>query len=203
MSVTDPHLDAYADLDAYVVADLPDFDEAQEPPTAIDLPDIERRLRRIRVLTDTLTELEQVAADDKARIDAWLEERGAIVRREIDWWSTSVENWHRAHVRSGGAKTVSLPSGQMSLKKGQQRVEPLTKTPSELVPDDLVRTKREWDRQAVKAATAPGPIAEGVTAPEGYEARWAVDANGERVPDVVRLVPTADTFAVKVAGGGF
>jgi phage host-nuclease inhibitor protein Gam len=195
--------DTYADLDAYVVADLPDFDDQQEPPTAIDLPDIERRLRRIRVLTDTLGELEQVAKDDKARIDAWLEERSAIVRREVEWWTTSVERWHRAHVREGGAKTVSLPSGSLSLRQGQQRVEPLTKEPSELVPDDLVRVKREWDKQAVKAATAPGPVAEGVQAPEGYVAHWAVDANGERVPDVVRLVPIADTFSVRVAGGGF
>lgn len=198
MSVTE-----YEDLDAYVTADLPDFDDEQEPPTAIDLPDIERRLRRIRALTDRLRGLEQVAKDDKARIDAWLEERGGIVRREIEWWSTSVERWHRAHVREGGAKSVSLPSGQLSLRQGVQKVEPLTKAPSDLVPDEMVRVKREWDRNAIKSATAPGPIAEGVEAPAGFVAHWAVTPDGERIPDVVRLVPVEDTFSVKVPEGGF
>jgi phage host-nuclease inhibitor protein Gam len=192
------YLEAADDLDRYVTADVEEYDPERPPPTVVDLPDVERRLRIIRHRTDLLRQLEEVAADDKARIDAWLEERSAIVRREIEWHQASVENWLRAHHAAGGSKTVSLPSGSVSLRQGQHRIEPLTKAPSELVPADYVRTKVEWDRNAIKANTQPGPVAEGVEAPEGMVAHWAVDANGERIPDVVRLVPVADTFGIKL-----
>ena len=120
------------------------------------------------------------------------------MQREIDWHTVAVERFMRAHVREGGTKTVSLPSGVLSLRQGSQKIEPLTKAPSDNVPADYVRVKSEWDRHAIAKATAPGPVAEGVEAPAGYVAHWAVDANGERVPDVVRLVPVEPSFSLKV-----
>lgn len=190
--------DPWTDLDAHMADGLPDYAEDAEPPTLATIDEIERALRRLRVAQDRLSEVEQVAKSNVEAVQAWLHDRSSVLLREIDWHSQAVERWHREHARLGGTKTVSLPSGTLKLTKGRTKVEALGE-PADNAPAALVRTKREFDKRSVATSTSPGPIAEGVTAPGGSVAHWAVTPDGERVENVVLLVPVADTFTVSVS----
>lgn len=190
--------DPWADLDAHMTDGLPDYSEDTEPPTLATTDQIERALRRLRVAQDRLHEVEEVAKANVEAVQAWLHDRSSVLLREIEWHTQAVENWHRAHVRSGGAKTFSLPSGTLKLTKGRERIEALAKEPGEQVPAEFVRTARSWDKVAIAKATSAGPVAEDVDAPDGYVAHFAVTADGEVLGDVVVLVPVVDTFKVVV-----
>lgn len=190
--------DPWADLDRTLTDGLPDYHEDTEPPTLATVDEIERALRRLRVAQDRLREVEEVAKVNVQAIQTWLHDRSTVLLREIDWHTQAVERWHRAHVQSGGTKTVSLPSGTLQLRAGRTKVEALGE-PADDAPESLVRTKREWSKVDVAKATRPGPIAEDVNAPEGTVAHFAVTSDGEVLGDVVLLVPVADSFSVRVS----
>lgn len=190
--------DPWADLDQHMTDGLPDYVEDAEPPTLATVDEIERTLRRLRVAHDRLHEAEEVAKANVEAVQSWLHDRSSVLLREIDWHTQAVERWHRAHVREGGTKTVSLPSGVLKLSKARTTVEALG-VPADDAPEALVRVRREWSKVDVARATTPGPVAEDIDQPEGKVAHYAVTADGEVLGDVVLLVPVADTFKVTVS----
>lgn len=190
--------DPWADLDAHMTDGLADYSEDTEPPTLATVDEIERTLRRLRVVTDRLAEVEEVAKANVQAVQEWLHDRSSVLLREIAWHEQAVERWHREHVRQGGAKTFPLPSGVLKLAKGRTTVEALGE-PGYSVPPSLVRERREWSKADVAKATTPGPVADDVDAPEGKVAHYAVTADGEVLGNVVLLVPVVDTFSVKVS----
>lgn len=191
--------DPWADLDAHMTDGLPEYDDQEPPPTLATVDEIERALRRLRVAQDRLREAEEVAKVNVEAIQSWLHDVSTTLLREIEWHTQAVEGWHRAHVREGGQKTYSLPSGVLKLTKGKERIEALSREPGDSVPAEFVRTKREWAKREIAAATSAGPVAEDIPAPEGYTAHFAVTADGEVLGDVVVLVPERDTFKVSVS----
>ena len=185
-----------AELDAYIIDDL-EYEPESEARTLATIDEADRALRRVSRIDIEAGRIERLF---DARIQQMQDRRAevlAVYENERRWWTRRVELWARAHKNETGSKTIKLPSGTLSFRAGSQSIQPLSKEPGESVPAEFVRVKREWDRTAVKAATMPGPVAEDYDAPEGYEARLAVTADGEVLGDVVRLVPVQDSITIK------
>lgn len=110
--------DLHDDLDAYMADDDAwDIDTDPEPITSEI--DAERWLRRRRrILADKAT-IEQVRADQQARLDAWHADRVEGTDRALAYIDRQLDGWMRAHVATGGAQTVTLPSGTIKATRQQ------------------------------------------------------------------------------------
>lgn len=187
-----------AELDAYIVGDLADeYDPDVEPRTLADIADADRALWHLRRIEVDMARHERLFDHRIRQLEQRREDVLGVMRRQHEWWSRRVELWARAHASEVGSKTIKLPAGTVSFRTGQHRIETVTKEPADTAPAEFVRTKREWDKQAIKAATGPGPIADDYPAPEGFVAHYAVTADGEVIGDVVRLVPVQDAVTIK------
>ena len=189
-----------SELDAYIVGDIT-YDPEADPVDLGDIDAADRALRRVARIEHDMARLEKLATHRKAQIDEYLANALAPMEREREWFLRSVEGWARAHLSNQKTQTVKLPSGSVSLRKAQPKVEPTVRDPDPDVAPELVRVKREWDRNAVKQATTPGPQIEVDDAPEGYTVHWAVDADGVVVNGITFLVPTQPTCSIKAGHG--
>ena len=178
------------DPDEWLAGDPDDYEA--EPATASTIDEADRHLWRIGVLRREAAELEALFDDRMATLAERKAEALAPYERRIAWHERCAEGWMRAHHAETGTKSKRLPAGTMQLRKAPDRVDALA-PPSDDA-DRFVRVKREWDRNAVKESTNPGPVAEDYEAPEGYVAHQAVDHDGVVIDGVVWLLATAPVF---------
>lgn len=186
------------DLSAFVVGDLADeYDPEAEPRTLATIDEADRILWHLRRLETDMARHERIFDARIGQLQSRKAELLGVMQRQHEWWSRRVEMWARAHAAETGTKTIRLPSGEIVLRQGRPRIEPVSKEPGTDVAPEFVRVSRSWDKQAIAKVTMPGPVAEDVDAPEGYEARRCVTADGEVLADVVCLVPVAPTVIIK------
>lgn len=187
-----------SDLSAYVIGDLADeYEPDTEARTLATIDEADRALWWMRQLETDMTRHERLFDTRIGQLQERRDEVLGVMRRQHDWWARRVEMWARAHAAETKSKTINLPSGQVTLRQGRPRIEPMSKEPAADVAPEFVRVQRSWDKQAIAKVTMPGPVAEDVDAPEGYEARFCVTAEGKVLGDVVTLVPTAPTVTIK------
>lgn len=183
-----------AELDCYLGVDITiDFDA--EPSALLDIEQADYALRRIARIDHEMKRNEAIARHQVEKIQAWLHGRSDILLSQREWWVRSAEGWMRSHNAETGVKTEKLPSGTLSLRKAQPKVE-VDADPVD-APEQFVKVVTKWDRNAIKQACSAGPEVEVSDIPEGYKARAAVTADGEQLPGVVLLVPTRDSFSLK------
>jgi len=183
-------------LDDAILDDLADVDLDNEPPTLATIDEADRTVWHIARLERQASQNEELARLRKAQVDAWLEDVNGVLERERAWRERQVEGWMRAHHETTGTKSVRLPAGTLKLTKAQPRVEVTVREPDPDIPDLMVRTKREWDKNAVKQYTQVGPELP-VEVPDGFTVHAAVNVDGEVVNGITYLVRSEPSFSIK------
>ena len=188
-----------SELDAYLIGDLdaevddwrPDLDDAQA----------DRSLRAVAAIDRQLARYEALAKAERDRIDAWLAEVSNPLVGRREFFVRCLETYARANHEATGAKSMKLPNGTLQLRAGRTRVE-ATDDPSEDAPAELVRVKREWDKNRIAEDFNPGGIVEDPDTPPGFVTRQAVHARTGEVSDrFVFRVPVERTFSLRAGGG--
>lgn len=177
-------LDAWQDLDDHLIGDEADLAEFTDD-TPWDLDRVERLLRTRARRVRRQQQAQMLYDAEKERLDDWLGREKE--RHSTDWIDQQLEAFHRARLADDPrAKTINLPSGQLVARQGQPvwDINPDMFLPwaSSHAPD-LVRTKVEVDRPAVKKAL----VVEGPN---------AISPDGEVVPGIV-VEPAEVRFSVK------
>lgn len=189
-----------AELSAFIVGDLADeYDPDTEARTLETIDEADRALWHLRQIETDMVRHERIF---DARIKQMQERRAevlGVMQRQHEWWSRRVEMWARAHAAETKSKTIKLPSGTVSFRQPSPSILPLAQ-PSDATPTEFVRVKRDWDKQAIKAATMPGPDADDVDAGDGMLAKFAITADGEIVGDLVYTIPSQPTITIKAGG---
>lgn len=175
--------ETWEDLDEWMIGDdLPDRVEDHDAA--------ERMVRSVARRRRQVARAEELAKVEHARIDQWLaRERD---RFSTDYFEQCLETYHAALLEQDPkAKTIHLPSGDLTARAGQPTVEvddevflDWAKTYGE----SLLRTKVEPDRAQIKATLNLDP-----------ERGVAVDQAGEMVPGI-RVWPAVVSFKVKTGG---
>lgn len=133
-------------------------------------------IRSLRVLAKNRREIahnEQLARDEIERIAAWVDEVNAPLLADVARQEGYLTEWHQAQLTLDPTKkTIKLPTGTLSARKGQDKVdvdEPLFIAWAETAErDDFLRTKVSIDVNAVKEAVyKDGEILPHVTKVEG------------------------------------
>lgn len=203
MDLTDDTL--LADLDAWI-ADADGFHTAaalEDPPMPVALQDeaaANRMLRALGRLAVDEAKIRAVAADEVARIAAFVEDRCAGIARRRDWIERSLEGWLRG--QPDDVKTVTLPNGVVQRRQPRRRVVVLDETDAalddiEAVAPLLVRTHREVGKTLVDEFTDTGDVIDGAFAEPGYIVRQVVTESIDTTSgEVIRTVVPHVVFHV-------
>lgn len=168
MSAVEEHPQWIDDIDPTVMCD----DNPQpDPADEVAVREwINRHLRRIAVLRREKAVQEQIAANERARIDMWESETVGQLERAIAFHSAPVEAWMQQRLsEQPGTKTYTLPAGRVKARKLQDLVEI-----DPAVIDDFLaaypqfsRTKVELDKHALNDAVRDGALFDGVAVTTG------------------------------------
>ena len=184
------------DADDLLADDLDAFADELDAGRDVDDAAAERAMRALVWIDRQVSRAEALAKSEHDRIDAWLAETTNPLLGRREFFERALEGFTRANHEQTGAKSVKLPSGTVALRQTPPKVQPVG-DPIPEVHGDMVRTKLSFDLNRVKEVTRYGPIAEGEEAPPGCEARYAVDGNGEVVPNLIYYVRVEPSFSAK------
>lgn len=127
-----------------------------------------RKLARIRAEQDKNRDLAQLEID---RVNAWLDEVNVQLGARAEFFEGHLIDYHRGLLAEDEKKkTIKLPAGTLKARKVPDNVEISDDflEHAQVARPDLVRTKYEVDRKAVKEAVLKdGEILPGVTRIEG------------------------------------
>lgn len=180
------------DLTAALAGDEPDYDTDPAPPE--DADHANRMLRRLARVRREMADLDALVAAERERLDAWHDARRAILLNRERWIADGLEMWHRAILAMDPKrKSINLPCGTLKLRARQDEYvftdEAAFIAWAEGHQPDLLRTKVEVDRKAVRGALA-------IT-----DTGAAVTEDGEVVPGVeVTIRPAGFTAATEEVG---
>ena len=167
--------DVERDLDEFVEGDVwPEPQEDGEPTPLPDPTAVSGVLRRLKRLAADAALIQQVAADDVARINAFTEDRLSGIESQRRWGERSLENFMRIFGPSAKKRSLKLSDGTLKLTKPSERV---------VVTDE--KAFLEW--AGVKHAE---PEVEGGDVPPP-------DVSNITQPDFVRVKPEINKSALK------
>ena len=115
--------DVERDLDEFVEGDVwPEPQEDGEPTPLPDPTAVSGVLRRLKRLAADAALIQQVAADDVARINAFTEDRLSGIESQRRWGERSLENFMRIFGPSAKKRSLKLSDGTLKLTKPSERV---------------------------------------------------------------------------------
>jgi Gam-like protein len=114
-------------------------------------------LRKLAYYRGRVAENEQLAADEKQRIDAWLSNANSSHKDSISFFESILRNWHAEVLKEDPKrKTIPLPGGKLQHRVGTLKPDideavfiPWAEENARL---DLIRVKSEPKRAAILAA---------------------------------------------------
>ena len=181
-------------LEEFLLGD-PTADEVDEtPPVPDNIEEADWQVRRLARIRRRMAENEALAAAEIALARKWCQEENAKLERTASFFEQSLTAFHAQLLESDAKrKTVSLPGGTLKARKHPDRVDvvdaDLFVRWAQAEKPELVRTKVEPDKSAIKRLLGAGPSA-------GERGLALVDpATGEAAPGVV-LVEGETSFAV-------
>lgn len=164
-----------SDLDYSVPARLPEDDDEA-------LRRIDWHVRMVRRERDELHRLEALYRAEMDRLHDRYAERARIINSRIDWHSSPVESWHRAHPER---RTVELPHGTSKLRVPKQPMVFMAGEDNDVVRDWAITAHPEILRGP--NVTAVRKVVQIVETGDGWQ---AIDpATGEVVPGVTVQMP--------------
>lgn len=195
-----PLSDLYDDLDAFLCepAEGTTSDVLDSPLMLDGQQSADRALRRLARVEREERNVRQVADAERDRIADWEADRLSGLRSRREWLERGLEGFMRALQAQTGSKSLSLPWGRLSLRKGATKVlADANRLPERYLkrPDPEPR-KADIAKAAKPAPTPMDPQPEGVEV--GYRAHLAVNVEtGEVLVGAVILVPVEDSFTAK------
>lgn len=205
------------DLAAYLDGYDESWDETEPPGVPEDADEAHRMLSRLRWRERELQQLAQRYEQEVAPFKAWLEDRSAGVRREIERISRSLSTWMLAHHALTGVRTERFPSGELRAWAAKPRLVVFDDAAAADVVEDLrpgwVKVEKKIVKGEVARASVPGAviIRPDDPSPEGYAWREILEildwicVPGELivrpvlrcVPHMALLWPTRPSFTYK------
>jgi hypothetical protein len=178
-----------------------------EPDWEPDDPaDANKLLGALRGIQRQLDEDKAVADDTIAEVKSWRDARAEVLERRRTEIERLLEGWTRMrYAVSGGSEiTHRLPNGDLTLRKGRERVavggdeEEQALLLEQNGYADIVVVKRAVSKSAVAKMAKAGPETSYDETPEGFVAYHAVESDtGAIIPGVMILQPSEKTFAAK------
>lgn len=193
-------LDLEADLAAFLSEGFGDVVSIDDPPNIEDADGADRLLRRIGVMNRRKAELESFAANQRAQLAEWLDDRTAGIDGQIEWATRGIEQWMRSqNTLDERIKTVKLPHGETRIRPAQPRmvvddVEELAAWLEANEHAELVKREPKVNASDVKAIADVGPDAAGAPDSDGYLPHRAL-LGDEVIPGVHYLVNPRKSFS--------
>ena len=114
-------------------------------------------VRKLAKYRRKIAERQQLANDEKAKIDGWLEDANKADRESVIYFEAILHIWHEAQLAEDPkAKTIKLPGGQLQARQrpGHFDIDDEQFVPWALEHDlSLVRTKYEPIKSEIKDQT--------------------------------------------------
>ncbi|HCL00447.1 MAG TPA: hypothetical protein DHW42_10145 [Candidatus Marinimicrobia bacterium] len=130
--------------------DPPEEDQMEfpEPDDLLDISDFfgaDVTCMKLIYLQDRMDEIEALYRQELDHLNRWKERRTAILQRQYDFFSKSLENW----LTITNQKTANLPHGALQFRKQPIRVEVLDEQ-SIINAGVFIRVKQSPDKSAIR-----------------------------------------------------
>jgi len=125
-----------------------DYPEFPEPDDLLDISDFfgaDVSCMKLIYLQDRMDEIEALYRQELDHLSRWKERRTAILQRQYDFYSKSLENW----LTITNQKTANLPHGTLQFRKQPIRVE-IEDEKSIINAGEFIRIKKSPDKIAIK-----------------------------------------------------
>ena len=148
------------DLSLAESSDLPQEDCSSDPGDLLDIKDFfnaDVAVMKLIYLQDRIDEIDDLYNKELDHLNRWKEQRTAILQRQYNFFSRSLENW----LTISNRKSANLPHGRLIFRKQPPRVDILNED-IVLKKGLFVRIKRLLDKTAIlKHYKATGEIPDG------------------------------------------
>jgi hypothetical protein len=179
------HLESVIDVDVEAEIELRES-EARGRFVVADESEALWAVRKLRRLTDDLESKRAEAAQERERIDEWLQDAERSLDRQISFFESLLVEYHQARFVADGEKSIKLPGATLKSTAGQPTWEFEDETFIAWATDahpELVRTKQEVNKAEAKKV---------LTLNEGK----AVDPDTGEVVAGVTVEPAVRSFKV-------
>jgi hypothetical protein len=122
------------------------------PPLSLEIEaDADRRLRALRYWQSEMERVRALHCVELERIEGWLDRHERRINKRMDWNKLALQEF----LWDSGRKTIDLPSGKLSRRKGRERIDiVLEETFLQWAMnghEELTRTKITPDKKAITA----------------------------------------------------
>ena len=141
-------------LNRYEIEELTTTSEEEKQGWSINnLESVNWALRKIAALNKQITENEQLAKEEKYRIDQWEQKENNSHKQSIEFFEQKISEYHRELLVDDPNAKIKTPYGQVSLRKVAAKIEYGNDTVQELKDiglDEYVRIKEEVNKADLK-----------------------------------------------------
>lgn len=141
-------------LNRYEIEELTNSSEEEKQGWAINnLESVNWALRKIAALNKQINENEQLAKEEKYRIEQWEQRENSSHKQSIEFFEHKISEYHRELLADDPKAKIKTPYGQVSLRKVSAKIEYGDNTVKELKElglDKYVRVKEEVNKADLK-----------------------------------------------------
>ncbi|MFW7420539.1 host-nuclease inhibitor Gam family protein [Vagococcus fluvialis] len=111
-------------LNRYEIEELTNSSEEEKQGWAInDLESVNWALRKIAALNNQIEENEQLAKEERYRIDQWEQKENSSHKQSVEFFEQKISEYHRELLVDDPKAKIKTPYGQVSLLKSAAKIE--------------------------------------------------------------------------------
>lgn len=141
-------------LNKYEIEELEKSTDEEKQGWVIDsLESVNWAFRKINALNKQIEENEQLAKEEKYRIEQWEQKENSSHKQNIEFFEQKISEYHRELLVNDPKAKIKTPFGQASLRKVSAKIEYGDNTIQELKElglDEYVRVKEEVNKADLK-----------------------------------------------------
>lgn len=141
-------------LNRYEIDELTNTSEEEKQGWSINnLESVNWALRKIAALNKQINENEQLAKEEKYRIEQWEQKENSSHKQSVEFFEQKISEYHRELLADDHKAKIKTPYGQVSLRKVSAKIEYGNNTIQELKElglDEYVRVKEEVNKADLK-----------------------------------------------------
>lgn len=141
-------------LNRFEIDEVESSDEEEKQGWSVDsLESVNWALRKIAALNKQINENEQLAKEEKNRIEQWEKRENTSHKQSIEFFEQKISEYHRELLADDPKAKIKTPYGQVSSRKVAAKIEYGDNTIQELKElglDEYVRVKEEVNKADLK-----------------------------------------------------
>ncbi len=141
-------------LNRYEIEELTNTSEEEKQGWSINnLESVNWALRKIAVLNKQINENEQLAKEEKYRIEQWEQRENSSHKQSVEFFEQKISEYHSKLLADDPKAKIKTPYGQVSSRKVSAKIEYGNNTIQELKElglDEYVRVKEEVNKADLK-----------------------------------------------------